>query len=393
MITEHAVGASRVDELKNFFGRKVAVDASMWIYQFIIAMREYEGGYSMELENANGEVTSHLNGMFMRTLKLIDAGIKPIFVFDGAPPDMKKETLAKRKEKAAEATAAMEVAKEAGDDEEMAKQAKRNVRVSKEQIEDVKKMLMLMGLPVVQAPCEAEAQCVELVKGGKAFCVATEDMDALTFGAPVLVRNLHSSDPIKRPVTEFRISNVIERMPANTDGTPFTMAQFIDLCILLGCDYTGTIRGIGPVKALEGMRQYKTIEDFLASLNQEKYPVNPEEFLFTEARELFYNPPVTRASEVTLSWSNPDEEGLKKFMCGEKIFSADRIDKGIEKLKAALGKKTQTRLDSFFGAKISQKLTQTVVTKNTGNALKGRPTNAEAGKKVKAVGHKKVVNK
>ena len=45
-------------------------------------------------------------------------------------------------------------------------------------------------VPVVEAPCEAEAQCAELVKEGKAHAVGTEDMDALTFGSTKQLRNM-----------------------------------------------------------------------------------------------------------------------------------------------------------------------------------------------------------
>jgi len=54
-----------------------------------------------------------------------------------------------------------------------------------------------MGCSVVEAPCEAEAQCAELVKMGLAFGTATEDMDALTFGTNFLMRGFNSK---KEPI-------------------------------------------------------------------------------------------------------------------------------------------------------------------------------------------------
>ena len=59
------------------------------------------------------------------------------------------------------------------------------VKVEKQHTEDVKRLLTLMGVPFITAPCEAEAQCAELVKKGKCYGVGTEDMDALTFGTHV----------------------------------------------------------------------------------------------------------------------------------------------------------------------------------------------------------------
>lgn len=78
--------AIKEDKLQNYFGRKVAIDASTSIYQFMISIR---GAYGGDLTNEKGEVTSHLQGMFYRTIRLLEAGLKPIFVFDGKPPEMK----------------------------------------------------------------------------------------------------------------------------------------------------------------------------------------------------------------------------------------------------------------------------------------------------------------
>jgi flap endonuclease-1 len=162
-----------------FYFRKVAIDASMSLYQFLIAVRQ-EGGAA--LTNESGETTSHLMGMFYRTIRMVDNGIKPVYVFDGKPPQMKAGELEKRKEKRDVAQAALDKAKEEGDMEEVDKQNRRLVKVTKDHVNDVKVLLKHMGIPYVDAPCEAEAQCAELVKSGKVYAAGTEDMDALTFG-------------------------------------------------------------------------------------------------------------------------------------------------------------------------------------------------------------------
>ena len=179
LIADVAPAAIKENEIKNYFGRKVAIDASMSLYQFLIAVRQ-EGG--AQLTNENGETTSHLMGMFYRTIRMVDNGIKPVYVFDGKPPQMKAGELEKRKEKCDEAQAALDKAKEDGDMEEVDKQNRRLVKVTKDHVNDVKVLLKHMGIPYVDAPCEAEAQCAELVKEGKVYAAGTEDMDALTFG-------------------------------------------------------------------------------------------------------------------------------------------------------------------------------------------------------------------
>merc|ERR1711962_700495 len=197
-----------------------------------------------------------------------------------------------------------------------------------------------MGVPFVEAPCKAEAQCAELAKAGKVYAVGTEDMDALTFGSPVLLRHLTFSEARKMPIKEFHLSSILE-------GFEMSPEQFDDLCILLGCDYVEKIKGIGPKKAIELVRKHDNIETILQNIDTAKFQP-PENWLYTEARRLFKTPEVTPADEVELKWEKPDEEALVAFMCGEKGFQEERIRNGCKKLVKARGGATQGRLDSFF---------------------------------------------
>eukprot|EP00965_Chrysotila_dentata_P245711 6206727-Pleurochrysis_carterae.AAC.1 len=107
LIGDNAPEAMKTDgKIDNYFGRKIAIDASMAIYQFLIAVRQ--AGGEGQLTNEAGEVTSHLTGMFYRTIRMLEAGIKPVFVFDGKPPTLKGGQLAKRKERQAAAEAELQ---------------------------------------------------------------------------------------------------------------------------------------------------------------------------------------------------------------------------------------------------------------------------------------------
>lgn len=81
--------------------------------------------------------------------------------------------------------------------------AGRTVRVTKEMTADAKRLVKLMGAAVIEAPCEAEAQCAEIVKHDLAFATATEDMDALTFGTKYLLRGFNSK---KEPVCQIDLA-------------------------------------------------------------------------------------------------------------------------------------------------------------------------------------------
>lgn len=336
IIMENAPLAIRKSEIKSFFGRKVAIDASMSLYQFLIAVRQTDG---TQLLNDNGETTSHLMGIFYRTLRMIDNGIKPVYVFDGAPPELKKYELDKRKDRRKDTEKKLE---DATDQAEKIKQERRLVRVTPEHNREAQDLLKLMGIPFVIAPSEAEAQCAELAKTGKVYAAASEDMDTLCYRTPYLLRHLTFSEAKKEPVQELDTEKVLESLN-------LTIEQFIDLGILLGCDYIESIRGIGPVTALKLIKEHRSLEGIIEHINSgaTKWVV-PEDWNYQGARELFLNPDVIPGSQVDLKWTPPDEEGLIKYLCTEKLFNEERVKSGIERLKKGLKSGTQVRLDGFF---------------------------------------------
>ncbi|KAF2307356.1 hypothetical protein GH714_026604 [Hevea brasiliensis] len=373
LLADNAPKAMKEQKFESYFGRKIAIDASMSIYQFLIVVGRI--GTEM-LTNEAGEVTSHLQGMFTRTIRLLEAGIKPVYVFDGQPPDLKKEELAKRYSRRADATEDLAQAVETGNKEDIEKFSKRTVKVTKQHNEDCKRLLKLMGVPVIEAPSEAEAECAALCKSGKVYAVASEDMDSLTFGAPRFLRHLMDPSSKKIPVMEFEVSKILEELN-------LTMDQFIDLCILSGCDYCDSIRGIGGQTALKLIRQHGSIENILENINKERYQI-PEDWPYQEARQLFKKPIVlAHEEEPELKWTASDEEGLITFLVNENGFNSDRVTKAIEKIKAAKNKSSQGRLESFFkpvansSMPIKRKETPNINAKET-SAKKSR---ARGGKK------------
>jgi len=183
----------------------IAIASSMSIYSFLIAVRS-DG---QQLMNESGETTSHIMGMFYRTLRIVDNGIKPLYVFDGAPPKLKSGELAKRFARKSEATEAHEEAKETGTAEEVEKFSRRTVKVTREHNEECKKLLRLMGVPYIVAPTEAEAQCAVLARAGKVYAAASEDMDTLCFDSPILLRHLTFSEQRREPILEFHLDRVL----------------------------------------------------------------------------------------------------------------------------------------------------------------------------------------
>lgn len=118
LLADAAPSSRKNQKFESYFGRKIAVDASMHIYQFLVVVGRVG---DQLLSNESGEETSHLQGMFYRTARMLEAGIQPVYVFDGKPPTTKSGELLKRSQKREEAEKELEEAKEKGDAELMEK--------------------------------------------------------------------------------------------------------------------------------------------------------------------------------------------------------------------------------------------------------------------------------
>ncbi|EGG01887.1 uncharacterized protein MELLADRAFT_110505 [Melampsora larici-populina 98AG31] len=340
LINDLAPDAITQSEIKTLFGRKVAIDASMSIYQFLIAVRQQDG---QQLMNEAGETTSHLMGFFYRTIRMAENGIKPAYVFDGKPPQLKSGVLAKRFEKRTEAAEEGEEAKEVGTTEDLDKLTRRTVKVTREHNEECRRLLTLMGIPWVIAPSEAEAQCAELCKGGLVYGAGSEDMDTLTFGTPLLLRHLTFSEARKVPINTVNLSKVLA-------GLDLTMERFIDFCILCGCDYVDPLKGVAAKTALKLIKEHGSLEAVVDHLQQTGKNPPPEDWPWAEAKELFVKPDVIKSEDIKLEWNMPDVDGLVEFLVKEKGFDEERVRKGTNKLKLAMTQKQQGRLDGFFKA-------------------------------------------
>ncbi|XP_047309092.1 flap endonuclease 1-like isoform X4 [Impatiens glandulifera] len=325
LLTENAPTSIKLQKLESYSGRQIAIDANISIYQFLTVVNRNGNGL---LTNDAGEVTSHLQGMLSRTITILEAGLKPIYVFDGKPPDLKKHELMKRNSRRADAVDGLNEALIHGNEDDIKKFSRQTVKVTEKHKEDCKKLVRLMGLPGIQAPSEAEAQCSMLCKSREVYAMASEDMDSLAFGAPRLLRHFTDAITKKVPVMEFVVSKALEELN-------LTMDQFIDLCILCGCDYCDTIYGVGGKTSLKLIRLHGSIEKILENINRERYKV-PEDWGYEAVRKLFKEPEVyTDSSQLNIESTSPDKEGLMEFLVGQNSFSHDKVTKSIEKITAA----------------------------------------------------------
>lgn len=309
--------------LEDLSGKTIAVDAFNTLFQFLSIIRDRETG--QPLMDSKGRITSHLSGLFYRTAKFIEAGMKPVYVFDGEPPKLKYNTVQERKEIRAKAEKDWKEALSVGDKEGAVKAAKMSSRLTGEMIEQSKKLLEYMGVPWIQAPSEAEAQCAHMCKEKQVWASASQDWDSIIFGSPRLVRNLSVSGRRKVPGKEA----YYELKPEIIDSKDFfekvgmSREQMIIVAMLVGTDFNPGIKGIGPKRAMDLVKKEKTLENVLSKIQWEG--PSPQ-----EVYNIFKNPPV---KDVKIEPVSMDPEKIKKFLVHEFEFSPERIDKAVENLQ------------------------------------------------------------
>ncbi len=326
-------------ELSDLKGKTLAVDAFNVIYQFLSTIRQPDGTPLMDNRK---RITSHLSGLFYRNMSLIIEGIKLIYVFDGKAPALKRGTQEKREEIKDEAREKYESAKAEEDVEGMGRYARQIVHLDKEKIEESKELLKAMGIAVIQAPGEGEAQASFICKNEDAYAAASQDYDCLVFNAPRLIQNLTLARKrktvsgyveIKPQVIELK--NVLKELGINHE-------QLTCIAILSGTDYNpGGVKGIGPKKALKLVQENKTAEKIFEALEKlEKEGKYKVEFNWKEIFELMSAPDVDEKYKIEFPKINFSK--IKEILM-EHDFSEERIDTQLSKLMGVMeGKKQKT---------------------------------------------------
>ena len=308
-----------------------AIDANNTLYQFLTIIRQPDG---TPLMDRHGRVTSHLSGILFRIANFMEKGIKPVFVFDGKPTTLKQATIDERRKLRDTAGAKWKEAVERGDDEEAYKQARSSTRVDETITSTSKELLRLMGIPVVQAAGEGEAQAAHMVAQGDARYVVSQDYDTLLFGAPTLVRNLTVSG--KRKIRGRQITVSPERiiLADTLAGLKLTREQLIQIGILTGTDFNPGVDGVGAKTGLKIVLK----GEFESKLHDKIPDFDPSPIM-----EMFLHPPVT--TDYSVAAGHPDAEGIKKMLCDGYDFSEERVNRALEGFTAKAGQKT---LESWF---------------------------------------------
>lgn len=319
--------------------KTIAIDASNVIYQFLSSIRQADGTPLMDSE---GKITSHLSGLFYRNINLIQEGIKLIYVFDGEMPELKHGTNLRRQEVKEEAREKYEKAKAKEDIESMGKYAKQLTKLTDEILNESKELLEAMGIAIIQAPGEAEAQASYMARHNKEiYAVGSQDYDALLHGTPRLIQNLTLARKRKTVSGWVYISPELIELENVLNSLQINLEQLICIGILSGTDYNpGGIRGIGQKRALEIVKKYK--EPYLIFKSVESLLEKQEnQFDWKEIFEMFKKPNVEKNPKIEKV--KFDKAEIKKILIS-RDFSEERIDSALERLKEAKEKGEQKTL-------------------------------------------------
>ena len=329
-------------KLEDLNGRIIAIDAYNAIYQFLSSIRQPDG---TPLKDSTGKITSHISGLFYRTGNLIERGLKPVYIFDGESPALKATEIERRKQIKVQAVAEYEKAAAIGDTVKMRKYAQAATTMKDYMIGDSVKLLELMGLPWIQAPGEGEAQAAYMTKKGDADYCVSQDYDSLLFGAPKLLRNVTISGRRKIPGKNVyaEITPETVELSKTLNFCKINYEQLVDIGILIGTDFNPDgVKGLGPKTALKLIKEHGTLENALTRIKNATFPVEP-----AKIRDIFLSPKVS--DNYRIEWKSLNHKGLVDFLCGEKEFSEERIQKAIERMDVGSKKqKGKTSLEKWF---------------------------------------------
>ena len=269
------------DKSNNKYNNKsntyIAVDTSLFMYKF-----KYSNGEKFIIK-------------FIEMINRLKINkITPIFIFDGAPPLEKIETIEKRKKKKNEYKEQLSILNEQKNNskniddlyninEQIKKLNKKIIYVTKDNIKQLKYLLNILNIPYIHENIEADLISSKLSSSNILTMVLSEDMDHLTNGTQYLIRDFNVNNNVAKCYDLEKIKNILE----------INNIQFINLCVLFGCDYLKRIKGLGTISSFNIIKTLQSydIEEIIKRIKQTKNVIIPENYIseFNKAVSIFKN--------------------------------------------------------------------------------------------------------
>jgi flap endonuclease-1 len=333
-----------VKNLDTFSGKIVAIDISIYLYKF-----KYGGG-------------NYLKKFLDQIMNFWKHGITPVYIFDGMPPSEKCETLHKRKvikqktesdiisladiiiqqknlfdkkqielrfssdeERTEELSVELSNIKNKLKKHEttLKKKQKSYINITIQDINNCKNLFNILGIKYIVSNSEADILCCELLQSNIVDYCMSEDMDFLTHGCNRLLKNY---DYKTNTINVYLLDTILQELDV-------TFENFVDICILCGCDYTNKINGIGPINALKYIKKYNSIEKIIENLINGKTKAKnklkiQDNFNYIRAREIFFTKTTPPLDKEDLFVGRTNYDILSEF------FGENKIKYNINKVKS-----------------------------------------------------------
>ncbi len=300
--------------IETLAGSTIAIDAHNWLYRYLTTVVRFTA--TEAYTTPDGQEVPTLIGIVQGLPRLLEAGTTPVFVFDGAPSQLKAGEIEDRRQQRQQRQTQLADARERGDEVEIARLESQTQRLTETIIETSRELLDYLDIPVVDAPAEGEAQASWMAQQGLVDAVGSEDYDTLLFGAPVTYRDLTSSGPVERM-----------DLTATLEKHDLTREQLVDVALLCGTDFNEGVTGYGPKTAVEAIKDHGSLD---AALMDRSGTVPQADRL----RSLFLEPAVRDVGtlETTIT---PDIKAARAFVIDRCDVDADEVNKGFQRIEAA----------------------------------------------------------
>jgi len=310
--------------LEELDGSAVAIDAHNWLYKYLTTTVKFTGTAAYTTDD--GEEVANLIGIVQGLPKLLEAGVTPIFVFDGTPTELKADEIEARREERERAEERLAEARERGDEVAVARLESRTQRLTPVIHETTRELLACLDIPCIEAPAEGEAQAAHMARHDPEIDYAgSDDYDTLLFGAPHTLRQLTSSG-----------NPECMDLAATLDEHDITWEQLVDAGILAGTDFNEGVSGIGPKTAISAVAEHG---DLFSVLDARDASIPHAERI----RELFLSPDVTEEYALDLD-PDPDIDRAREYVIEEWDVPEGEVDRGFGRIEDAL---VQTGLDRW----------------------------------------------
>lgn len=367
-----------IQECRDLRNKNFCVDICIMLYSTIINYYNYAQRNSIDISLKKDYL--HVHGIYNKILNFIANDINSLWIFDGNPPNIKREVINKRNEIRKNAKKKItefndktfnestnitiedfsitnkinnninpdinnnnDINKINENDDtskinysntnkvteiseptfNIGKFNKRTITITRTMKRDVQKLLELIGLPYLEAISESEMQCAAFSQKWNAM---SEDWDTLVFGSKNIIKSVNFE---RGTYTKINLDNLLNKLK-------LTHEQFVELCILLGCDYCPKIKGI-RFDIYDVYKQYKNVDAFINYLKSENEKsgneiyVIPSDYMerFNSAKNFYINGEVIdpESPNLELVWKEPKYDELKEFLlnfqCDETIISND----------------------------------------------------------------------